>query len=278
VGLIAGVYLLLPVGFGVAAVWPGRAAVGAPPVGFQEVTVTCADGIRLAAWYAAPADDRGFAIVLLHGAGGSREGVRPYADLLARRGFGVLALDQRGHGASGGATHRLGWEGSRDVEAAAAYLASQPEVRAIGGLGLSMGGEVLLGAAARAPQMRAIVAEGATHRCLAELTALPSERPLVRNWVPRVMFATVGLLSGQRPPQPLLDSMTAAADTRLLLIAGGAVPTELAYNRLYAETLGPRATLWIAPDAPHTGALALYPEAYAERVARFFDEALGAIG
>src|SRR5512140_770959 len=74
-------YVVLPVGMGVAAVLPGRAPVGAPPQGFEPVTLQADDGVALRAWYRPPAN--GAVIILLHGAGGSRESVRPYADMLA---------------------------------------------------------------------------------------------------------------------------------------------------------------------------------------------------
>ena len=51
-----------------------------------------------------------------------------------------------------------------------------------------------------------IAADGATTRSLDELLALPSERPLVRNFTARVMYAAVQILSGETPPVPLLDS------------------------------------------------------------------------
>src|SRR5690606_19488500 len=168
----------------------------------------------LKGWYRAPAN--GAAILLLHGAGSSRESVRPYATFLVRHGYGVLALDLRGHGESAGKTNKLGWQGTRDVGAAVAFLQDRDEVQAIGGLGLSMGGEVLLGAAADYPAIGAIVADGATRRCTAELRALESERPLVRNFTARVWYAIVGLLTGEAPPRPLLDAMLASPSTRFL--------------------------------------------------------------
>ena len=38
-----------------------------------------------------------------------------------------------------------------------------------------------------------------------------------------------------------------------------------------AATVGDRATLWIAPNAPHTAAFGLYPQEYERRVIAFFD-------
>jgi dienelactone hydrolase len=265
-------YLGLPAAMGVAAVIPARQPAGPPPQGYQQVTLTTQDGVDLQAWYRQP--ENGAAIILLHGAGGSRSSVRRYADMLARHGYGVLAVDLRGHGDSQGNTNRLGWQGTPDVGAAVAFLQAQPDVEAIGGLGLSMGGEVLLGAASEFPAIQAIAADGATRRSTDDLLALESERQLVRNFTARVMYATVDLLSDSQPPRPLLDSMVEARDTAFLLIAGGEKSLETAFNQLFAENLGERATLWVAPGAGHTQALALYPEEYERRVLAFFDTAL----
>ena len=114
--------------------------------------------MTLAGWYKPPLN--GAVIILIHGAGGSREGMRPYAAMLARHGYGVLALDLRGHGASTGRTNRFGWQGTQDVGAAVAFLQARDEVKAIGGLGSSLGGEVLLGAASKYPALKAIAADG----------------------------------------------------------------------------------------------------------------------
>lgn len=270
--LIVGLYILLPVGMGITAIIPGREAVGSPPMGFEPVEFETEDGISLSAWYTSPTN--GAAILLLHGAGSSREQVRPYADMLARHGYGVLAVDLRGHGMSAGQTNRLGWLSTPDVKTAVDYLQAQAGVDQIGGMGLSMGGEVLLGAVSEAPVLKAVVADGATRRSLQELLALPSERPLVRNFTARVMFAAVQLLGGGRPPKPLLESMVEAKPASFLLIAGGAQQMEIAFNELFVETLGEGAELWIAPEAGHTGAFGRYPDEYERRVVDFFDRLL----
>jgi pimeloyl-ACP methyl ester carboxylesterase len=185
-----------------------------------------------------------------------------------------LAVDLRGHGESEGKTNRLGWQGTRDVGACVAFLEGQPEVQVIGGLGISMGGEVLLGAASDYPEIQAIAADGATKRCTAELLALETERPLVRSFTARVMYAAVRLFSGETPPKPLMDSMVEAGTTRYLFIAAGQNEMETAFNELFSSTLNERATLWIAPDASHTGAIFVYPEEYEQQLNSFFDAEL----
>lgn len=74
---LATVYLLLPATFGVATVFPHHESVGSPPEGFEQLTLNTDDGVALQAWYGPPSN--GVAIVLIHGAGNSRESVRDYA-------------------------------------------------------------------------------------------------------------------------------------------------------------------------------------------------------
>jgi pimeloyl-ACP methyl ester carboxylesterase len=271
-GVLLLLYIGLPVGMGAWALSSARSEVGAPPQGFQDVTLTTEDGVSLAVWYR-PAEN-GSTIIVIHGSGDSREGLRGPSEMLKRHGYGVLALDLRGHGESSGRTNRFGWESTADVGAAVAYLQAHDPAGKIGGWGFSLGGETLLGAAGRYPQVQAIVSDGSSRRSTQELLALPSERPLARNFVPRVMYAAVGLFSGQHPPEPLLDSMQAAESTRYLLIAAGNEKLEIAFNRLFADTLGERAALWIAPDADHVQAFGRHPEEYERRVIEFFDAAL----
>ena len=129
------------------------------------------DQVTLAGWYAPPAN--GAVILVLHGAGGSREELRlmqicSYATATA---YWPWTCGDMGGAAAG--RNRLGWQGTRDVGAALAYLQARPEVKAIGGLGLSMGGEALLGAASGIRRSRPSpltarrgVASGNCWRCL----------------------------------------------------------------------------------------------------------------
>lgn len=99
-------YLVIPMGFGWYASLRQPSSVGEPPEGFNNLTLTASYDVKLAAWYAPPKN--GVAIILIHGATGSRENIRPYAHMLAGNGLGVLAFDLRGHGESGGGGNALG--------------------------------------------------------------------------------------------------------------------------------------------------------------------------
>ncbi len=265
-------FIIIPIGFGIAATKAPRQADGTAPEGFTNVTLTSTDGIQLASWYTPT--QNGAAIVLLHGAGGSREAVRSYALMLVKNGFGVLAFDQRGEGESGGKTNLYGWEGAGDVAAAVQFLKTQKDVNGIGGLGLSLGGEILLGAASANPAMKAIVAEGATYRSMAEYRDIPIHSDLVRSIQPWVTYTTVGLLTGQTPPATILESISQAPSTHFLLIAARNTPYEVAYAGVYADAAPGRAEQWIIPTGGHTGGFPNYPDEYETRVVRFFRSVL----
>src|SRR6266545_6092883 len=101
---------------------------------YENVTITTADGMRLSGWYVPSRN--GAAIIALHGSGGNRTATLEHGAMLARHGYGVLLLDLRGHGNSGGHV-ALGWDANLDIDAALAYLRSRPDVdrERIGALG-----------------------------------------------------------------------------------------------------------------------------------------------
>ena len=84
--------------------------------------------------------------------------------MLLAHGYGVLLLVPRGQGRSEGDTVR--WAGDQDVLAGIAYLRQRPDVDAdrVGALGFSIGGEMLLRAAAQSETILAAVSEGAGQR------------------------------------------------------------------------------------------------------------------
>jgi hypothetical protein len=87
------------------------------------------------------------------------------ARMLVRHGYGVLMLEPRGQGNSQGDTVR--WAGDRDLLGDVAYLRSRSDVDPgrIGGFGFSIGGEILLEAAAQSTAFKAVVSEGAGETC-----------------------------------------------------------------------------------------------------------------
>jgi alpha/beta superfamily hydrolase len=273
IGVFVVINIIFPIAFGYFATTSAHTTVGPAPDGFQVITLKTSDDVELAGWYAPP--ENGAVILLLHGAGNSRDNVRSYTAMLVKNGFGVLAFDLRGHGESDGRANRLGWNGMKDVGAAVDYLSNQGNVQTVGGLGLSLGGEVLLGAVSTYPELKAVVSEGASYRSFEEFRALSSVRNVFRSTPPWIMYTSVRLFSGDTPPTPpILKSITEADTTRLLLIAAGDEGKEIEYNTLFSSEVGDRAELWIVLDVGHTGAYARDPEEYERRVIAFFNETL----
>ena len=145
-------FIAVPVGFGVYLTHlPSRREVRDADLGArkQPVTLTGADDLRLRGWYV-PSRNRA-AVIALHGTASNRLGVERHARLLARHGYGVLALDLRGHGESDGRSTSAAWTMDEDVGAAVEWLAARRDVspEKVALLGVSMGGEVAVRVAAR---------------------------------------------------------------------------------------------------------------------------------
>jgi hypothetical protein len=236
------------------------------------VTLTTSDGLRLAAWYVP--SHNGAAVIVFPG----RRQPVPHARMLVRHGYGVLLLDRRGEGASEGDYNARGWGGEPDVRAAIAYLRGRREVRdaRIGGLGLSVGGELLLQAAAHDPGLRAVVSDGAGLRSAAEQKHMPGTPPEPLRWIAPITLETAAeaVLSDHLPPPDLADLMPKIAPRPVLLIRGLRGNPDEALNRAYRAAGGPATALWVIPGSGHTGGLTAAPAAYERRVVGFFDRML----
>jgi pimeloyl-ACP methyl ester carboxylesterase len=198
--------------------------------------------------------------------------------VLARHGYGVLMLDTRGHGRSEGRAMDFGWYAGRDVPAAVSFLSSRPDVVAdrIGVVGLSMGGEQAISAAAPDPRVRVVIAEGVTGMQAADHGWLPGgiagaiERGL--EWV---QYEAADLLTDASKPTPMRRAIVAMGPKPLLLIAGGATTSEVDAGRWLRAASPSTVDLWIVPGAGHTRALATDPDAWEARVTSLLDAELG---
>jgi uncharacterized protein len=244
---------------------------------FSTVTFPTSDGVQLAAWYLPSTNSA--AIVTLPGSGSNRTATLGQATVLARHGYGVLMVDPRGQGRSGGHAMDAGWYGDRDVTAAVTFLQHQSGVAAsrIGVLGLSMGGEQAIGAAAADPAIRAVVAEGATHRTAADKAGyLPGGvTGTIQRVLDKLTYGTAALLSPAPQPGTLHTAIARAHATRFLLIAAGQgvdEPQAVAHLRTTAPD---RVQTWTVPGASHVHGLATAPDQWTTRVIGFLDQALG---
>jgi pimeloyl-ACP methyl ester carboxylesterase len=152
--------LLMAIGVGIAAF-----VQTAGGVRVRDVRWTGADGQVLGALLYIPrnasAQTPAPGVLAVHGYINTRETQDAFAIEFARRGYVVLALDQRGHGTSGGGATTGGFGGPDGLR----YLRALPFVNPneIGLEGHSMGGWTVLAAAADQPQgYKAMVLEGSS--------------------------------------------------------------------------------------------------------------------
>jgi len=273
-GALAAFFVVQSVLFAYAITHIARAEVPANELGVahENVSFTTSDGLQLHGWYIPSRN--GAAVVDFPG----RLGTQAHARMLARHGYGVLLFDRRGEGASEGAGNMLGWGGDKDIIAAVDWLKKRPDVDPdrIGGIGFSVGGELMLEAAAKDPDLAAVVSDGAGARQLHEDKKAFSGRDFwTMSPAFAVMTGAVTVFSDTAPPATLTDLVPRIAPRPLLFIwaPDGGNATEVLTPE-YHRVAGPNASLWAIPHAQHIKGIEAQPRAYERRVVAFFDDAL----
>lgn len=267
-------YVVPPVLGAYHATHPTRVSVVSSPAGrgltYEEVGISAADGTMLRGWYI-PSRNRA-AIIAVHGSDANREQMLWHAQALAEEGYGVLLFDLRGHGESDGRACNVTNAGP-DVAAAVAYLHGREEVdpERIGAVGLSLGAEVIIQAAAGEPGIKALVADGASTNRMEDMLPLPPEHRLMYVAAPMWWLSDrmAELMCGA-PARPLVALVEEIAPRPILFISGNEEP-ETFMNRRLHERAGPAAQLWEISDAGHVGGRVAHPEEYKRRMVSFFD-------
>jgi uncharacterized membrane protein YdfJ with MMPL/SSD domain/dienelactone hydrolase len=239
--------------------------------GYQNVSFTTSDGLRLRGWYVPSRN--GAAVIAFPG----RKGPQRQARMLARHGYGVLLFDRRGEGASDGDPLIFGWTGVRDLHAAVAFLQHRPDVERsrIGGIGLSVGGEMLLQAAAESDDFEAVVSDGAGARSIRENRSIPGKNAWLALPQSLVITAATAVFANHLPPPNLKDLVGRIAPRPLLLIyAEHGETSEVALSPIFYAAAGEPKTIWKIPGASHTHGIETRPREYERRVVSVFDRAL----
>ncbi|CAN5379774.1 alpha/beta fold hydrolase [soil metagenome] len=183
------------------------------------------------------------AILAVHGYINTRETQSAFAIEFARRGYVVLALDQRGHGYSGGAATTKGFGGPEGL----AYLRSLAMVDPdqIGLEGHSMGGWTVLAAAAAMPDgYRSMVLEGSS-------VGAPFARDGTTAW-PRNLAV---VFSRYDEFAPLMWGVRRGADigdsAKLRATFGTAQPVVI--GKVYGDIAAGTARVLYSPPVTHPG-------------------------
>jgi uncharacterized protein len=271
VGLVLGaVFVIYPVSQSYVVTHTGRAFVPPENLGaaYEDVSFTTGDGLKLVGWYVP--SKNGAAVISFPG----RKGPQKPARLLARRGYGVLLFDRRGEGESEGDPNLLGWQGTRDIEAAVAYLRTRQDVDGdrIGGLGLSVGGEMMLQEAAETDGLKAVVSEGAGVRSVREAVHVEGGEKVIFSWLFGLNTIGTAIFTSNLPPPSLTDLSAEITEPALFIHATPGGGGETLTEKYYEAAKGPK-EYWAAPGG-HTGAMDAAPEEYERRVVGFFDRHL----
>jgi pimeloyl-ACP methyl ester carboxylesterase len=189
-------------------------------------------------------------ILAVHGYINSRETQDGFAIEFARRGYVVLAIDQTGHGFSGGTLASNGFGGPDGL----AYLRSLPVVDKanIGLEGHSMGGWAILAAAKAMPDAyKAMVLEGSA----TGVRVSPKAPPFAPNGTPQFPHNVAVVYSRYDEFAPLMWGVQRAADVGKsgeLKALFGAPSTVLAY-KTYGDIAAGTGRQLYTPLTTHPG-------------------------
>src|SRR5216683_4645012 len=83
----------------------------------EDFDVRAPDGALLRGWKVRPKNPNGNWVLLFHGVADNRVGIIGQSEFLLRAGYGVVLMDARAHGASGGPIATYGWLERTDTRA-----------------------------------------------------------------------------------------------------------------------------------------------------------------
>lgn len=228
-----------------------------PLLGAADAVDVCLPGpenSRLRGWFlpATTPPDRGPAVLVMHGWGGSAVDMEPLAAPLRAAGAHTLLLDARGHGRSDDCALTSMPHIAADVEVAVSWLRSHPQVdpARIVLVGHSVGAGACLLAARNDPQITGVVSLSCMAEPRAVMTRLMSGAGLPRTarWLAlRYVERAVGMRLAAFAPLNTLPELAMP----VLLIHGErdqVVPVTDAHELAAAA---PAARLLVIPDVGH---------------------------
>ena len=197
---------------------------------------------------------------------------------LAHNGIAVLTFDSRGNGESAAAPNGGGYFEQRDILGAVDFLRSDPlpypelgRPRAIGGWGISVGGDALIYAAAQEPAIKAVVIDSA-YATLAEYMERAFGPYFI--FIPGARFTAMMLYGIDYASVRPVDVVAKIAPRPIFFIQGAAdaviLPSNMIELAAAAAAPGAHVQTWLVPNARHIEAYNIMKNAYVNRMVTFF--------
>lgn len=238
--------------------------------GAQPVTFKTEDGLTLSGLLIErPNACR--AVLVCHGYGLSKENMRAYIELFPHDT--ILLFDFRTHGESEGNLISIGHYEQRDIRAAVNFLRARDTTKNIPlvGIGLSMGGATLLGAAGNGVPFDMVIVDST----FADLTTQVSYSFNHYTGMPTTVFKSLAVtmfeyIAGCCPQDVVPAKFITNITCPLLIIHSEndtTAPVENAH-RLFAAATSKK-TLWLVKGSRHGFIIHDNPEEYKQRVDQF---------
>jgi acetyl esterase/lipase len=240
---------------------------------YEDVELTTKDGVTIRGWYI-PSQNRA-AVILIHPMASNRLGTMDHALMFARHGYGVLMIDLRVHGESGGDLLTFGGDEYLDVSAAVDYLQTRPDLdpQRVGVMGLSLGASASILAGARDSRLAAVVADAPGATVFKDWAKPASFGDALYVPFDLMFFFHLHRVDGVSNLLSITDAAGQLSPRPLLLIggmSGGSTLEKRSIEQYFAAANEPKQKL-ILPDTPHIGGLSTHPQEYEETVIQFFD-------
>lgn len=262
----------------------------------EDCEYKTADGLTLrGSLLKTTADTRKGTILFAHPLGGDRWNAVPYTAQLREVGYDVFTFDFRNHGHSDElkSYHPLHWPSEYeklDLQATLAYLKTRSDLALdqLGMIGISRAGGLAFISAAEAPQIKAVVTDGAypvdtlmvagLRRWIQVFVREGWIYMLAPNWILRLhMIWSLRVLERKRGMRYLRPESSARRVRQpVLMIHGqkdGFIP--VAISESLARRVGNLHDHWIVAAAKHNQSIRTVPEEYHQRLIAFFDSYLG---
>jgi pimeloyl-ACP methyl ester carboxylesterase len=240
---------------------------------YEDVSFTTIDNLTLHGWYI-PSQNQA-AIILLHPLASNRMGTLEGAKMLAKHGYGLLLLDLRAHGESDGELFPYGGPEVEDLRGAITYLQNRTDIdpTRIGVMGWSLGGQVGILGAANLPAIKAVVADGPGATALEDWPPPRTFGEWLYLPVDIAFYQIMPLYTGVPSPLSIKQAIGQIAPRPILLISAD---FELEKHRMeyFLNAAQEPKSLWVIPGANHIEGISKSPQAYEEKVVKFFNEAL----